>query len=164
MSRILIYVASSWRNERQPEVVRLLRSLEHFDVYDFREPAAGDSGFHWSEIDPNWQQWTADQFRRHSQSSPLLKRWFAADMSALDYARIVVLVLPCGRSAHLEFGWAVRNGAIGIILLDNGEPELMYRMATDLCVGLDDLVGAVTLARNRITARLEDAPVNGGAQ
>lgn len=32
-----IYVASSWRNTHQPEVVAKLRELGH-EVYDFREP------------------------------------------------------------------------------------------------------------------------------
>ena len=45
-----IYVASSWRNERQPEVVRCLRQRGH-EVYDFRHPTPGDFGFRWSEID-----------------------------------------------------------------------------------------------------------------
>lgn len=39
-----IYVASSWRNERQPEVVEHLRSFG-YEVYDFRNPAPGDTGF-----------------------------------------------------------------------------------------------------------------------
>jgi hypothetical protein len=33
-----IYLASSWRNERQPELVRILREAGH-EVYDFRNPA-----------------------------------------------------------------------------------------------------------------------------
>ena len=37
-----IYVASSWRNERHPGVVELLRIAGH-EVYDFRNPEDGDS-------------------------------------------------------------------------------------------------------------------------
>jgi hypothetical protein len=38
---------------------------------------------------------------------------------------------PCGRSAHLEAGWAIGQGKPTAILLheDKFEPELMYRMA-----------------------------------
>lgn len=50
-----IYVASSWRNERQPEVVARLRAEGH-EVYDFRRPNGQQDGFHWSEIDPEWQR------------------------------------------------------------------------------------------------------------
>lgn len=40
-----IYVASSWRNNRQPDVVKFLRDLGH-EVYDFKNPKPGDDGFH----------------------------------------------------------------------------------------------------------------------
>jgi DNA (cytosine-5)-methyltransferase 1 len=45
-----IYVASSWRNEQQPEVVKALRDAGH-EVYDFRNPSETDKGFAWSDID-----------------------------------------------------------------------------------------------------------------
>ena len=38
-----IYVASSWRNEYYPEVVRQLREAGH-EVYDFRNPPSASSG------------------------------------------------------------------------------------------------------------------------
>ena len=47
-----IYVASSWRNQYYPEVVSALRSAGH-EVYDFRNPPHGGSGFRWTDIDPD---------------------------------------------------------------------------------------------------------------
>jgi hypothetical protein len=41
------------------------------------------------------------------------------------------LVLPCGRSAHVEAGWMKGAGRKVIAYIPNGcaiEPELMYRM------------------------------------
>lgn len=35
-----IYVASSWRNQYQPEVVATLRAVGH-EVYDFKNPRPG---------------------------------------------------------------------------------------------------------------------------
>ena len=46
-----VYVASSWRNEQYPEVVKRLRDAG-FNVYDFRNPPSGDHGFWWDSIDP----------------------------------------------------------------------------------------------------------------
>ena len=44
-----IYVASSWRNEaRQQATVHALRGAGH-EVYDFRNPAPGDTGFSWRQ-------------------------------------------------------------------------------------------------------------------
>ena len=51
-----IYVASSWKNEYYPEVVKRLEEDGH-DVYDFRNPPHGGGGFHWTDVDvdaPNW--------------------------------------------------------------------------------------------------------------
>jgi hypothetical protein len=59
-----IYLASSWRNERQPVVLRALRHFGH-EVYDFRNPGPGEHGFQWSEIDPAWESWTPRQYVVH---------------------------------------------------------------------------------------------------
>lgn len=47
-----IYVASSWRNVFQQDVVGILRDLGH-EAYDFKNPPHGNGGFQWSDIDPN---------------------------------------------------------------------------------------------------------------
>lgn len=126
-----VYVASSWRNARQPSVVEALRSDGH-DVYDFRNPAPGNSGFSWSEIDPEWQSWTEQQYLAGLQH-PRAIDGFARDHCALIAADLCVLVLPCGRSAHLEAGYSVGQSVTSLAILlhpDHAiEPELMYRWA-----------------------------------
>ena len=47
----------------------------------------------------------------------------------MEWADAFVLLMPCGRSAHLEAGWAIGAGKPTAILLSAGEPELMYKMA-----------------------------------
>jgi hypothetical protein len=136
-----IYVASSWRNARQPTIVAVLRDAGH-EVYDFRHPRAGDEGFHWSEIDPGWQSWSPEQFR-DSLGHPLTRRGFASDFDAMGWADTGVLLLPCGRSAHLEAGYFVGAGKPLYILLSDGEPELMYRMATRVCVNIDEVLDSL---------------------
>ena len=132
-----IYVASSWRNDEQPAVVRDLRFLGH-EVYDFRNPRKGLCGFHWDEIDPSWETWGSSQFR-DSLHHPIATVNFVMDFDAMKWADTFLLVMPCGRSAHLELGWAVGQGKKTAILLSNGEPELMYKLADELLCGLDDL-------------------------
>lgn len=133
-----IYVASSWRNALQPDVVSKLRTDGH-EVYDFREPAPNVRGFAWSEIDPRWQKWTAAQYR-DALNHPLAVRGYAHDMGAMQWADTCVLVLPCGRSAHLELGWMAGAGKRTVILTRYGEePELMAKMATLVCASLDEV-------------------------
>jgi len=134
-----IYVASSWRNNYQPDVVHALRELDH-EVYDFRNPKPGNNGFHWSEIERSWQNWTGEQFRNALQH-PIAQGGFELDFSAMQVADACVLALPCGRSAHLEAGWFVGAGKPLLILLSGeNEPELMYKMADSVHTGLGSLL------------------------
>jgi hypothetical protein len=121
------------------------------EVYDFRNPAPGDKGFAWSEIDPNWLNWTPEEFcaaLRH----PVAQDGFAKDAQALARCRVCVLVLPCGRSAHLEAGWAAGSGKpVFFLMLEPNEPELMYLLGTKILTGIDELdaVKAYDLASSR---------------
>jgi hypothetical protein len=133
-----IYVASSWRNPHQPNVVKALQALKH-SVYDFRNPKEGDSGFHWSEIDPNWKTWTPEEYR-NNLDHPLAQEGFKSDFDALKWAEVVLGVQPFGRSASLELGWAAGAGKQTILLLDHGEPELMVKMADHICCSLTEVV------------------------
>lgn len=130
-----IYVASSWRNAYQQDVVATLRDAGH-EVYDFRNPGPGDNGFGWGEIDRAWQGWSPEAFRA-ALNHPRARSGFALDMRALQECEACLLVLPCGRSAHLELGWACGAGKrTAVFIPEPSEPELMYRMLDDIiCAG-----------------------------
>lgn len=120
-----IYVASSWRNLLQPAVVVMLRKCGH-EVYDFRNPKHGDSGFSWREIHPDWENWTPQQYR-DALEHPIAKEGFKNDIDALNACETCVLVLPSGRSASWEFGYSLGQGKTGaVVMFEQCEPELMY--------------------------------------
>lgn len=125
-----IYVASSWRNKAQPYVVAELRHHGH-DVYDFRNPGGRDPGFHWSEIDPDWRNWTPEEFK-NGLEHPLAESGFSKDFTAMMESDMCVLVCPCGRSAHLEAGYFVGADKPLFVMTAKEEPELMYKMATNI--------------------------------
>lgn len=131
-----IYVASSWRNPFQAGVVEELRGCGHA-VYDFRNPTEGNSGFAWSAIDPDWMGWTPQAFAGVIQDSLVAAKGFGFDKCALDWCDTLVLVLPCGRSAHLEAGYACGQGKRVIWWLrpEGFEPELMYLLGHDFVQG-----------------------------
>jgi nucleoside 2-deoxyribosyltransferase len=136
---VKIYVASSWRNPRQPDVVTALRAIGH-NVYDFRHPAPGATGFAWSEIDPEWQSWTAEAYRE-ALDHVLAEEGFRRDMDALRGCDACLLVLPSGRSAHLEAGWAAGAGKhVAVLTNDGEEPELMAKMAGAVLVDLQEVL------------------------
>jgi hypothetical protein len=157
---VKIYVASSWRNTTQPRVVEALRGLGH-EVYDYRNPAPGNIGFGWSRIDQNWKNWSPAEYRAALQH-PLSVEGYAHDIRALRACELCVLVLPSGRSASWEFGYAMGQGKRGIVFQSEAvEPELMYREA-EIVTTMNELVAAIppmawnpSLART-IAARCAD--------
>jgi hypothetical protein len=138
-----VYVASSWRNEIQPMVVASARAAGH-SVCDFKNPRPGEHGFHWSQLDPAWQKWSPEEFR-NALEHPIAKKGFGYDWSAMQWADSCVLVMPCGRSAHIEAGYFVGAGKRLVILLTSGEPELMYQMAGYLAVTVEEAVQALAV-------------------
>lgn len=138
-----IYVASSWRNPYYPEVVERLRKEGH-KVYDFRNPPHGGTGFHWTDVDPNAPTWTFDEYAK-GLKHPLAEKQFSADLEALEWADTCVLVLPCGRSAHIEAGWMAGAGKRIIAYIpEMGEPELMYKLFDAVEGSIEELVKALS--------------------
>ena len=134
-----IYVASSWRNIHQPTVVNELWAAGH-EVYDFRNPSEGNKGFAWSDIDPCWQRWRPEVYRL-ALDHPLARKGFALDMDALRWCDGCVLVMPSGRSAALEAGWAAGAGKRTCIYVPEPmEPELMVKMLGEMVLSPAELV------------------------
>ena len=147
-----LYVASSWRNEYVDTAVLCLRAAG-FDVYDFKNP---ESHFAWSQIDPNWQSWSHEDYVR-ALHHPLAKGGYMSDMAALTAARAVVLVLPSGRSSHIEAGWAKAAGKLVYVwapppldLNVRYEPELMYSLFDGLEASLQTIIDQLTIVRRQI--------------
>lgn len=146
-----VYVASSWRNQVQPIVCAFLAAagVEH---YDFKNPPGG-VGFGWPQVKTiggptslhqvatkgsDWED--VDEYLAMIEH-PRAVEGFAADFAAMKRADTFVLVLPCGKSAHLELGWAVGAGKRTAILLEDPvEPELMYRMVDFIARDLPTLL------------------------
>lgn len=87
----------------------------------------------------DWEQ--ADEYLRMIDQ-PRAVEGFDADFAAMQKADTFVMVLPCGKSAHLELGWAVGAGKRTAILLEDPvEPELMYKMVDHVARSVIDLLG-----------------------
>jgi hypothetical protein len=147
-----IYVASSWRNPVQPDVVARLRAENH-DVYDFRNPAEGYRGFSWRQTHAEPPPWSAE-VTRDVLGHPVAARGFGLDFDAMKWCDACVMVQPCGRSAALELGWCAGAGKFTCVLLADGqEPELMFKVADRLCTSLDEVVARLA-ARERMFKRV----------
>lgn len=121
-----IYIASSWKNEGLVlSLAKLFRTWGH-EVDCFADVSTGRYVFHWSEIGDR-NSFDAISFL----NGPQAKKAFAQDKAKLDWADCVVLVLPSGRSAHLEAGYAKGQGKKLYIIGDfpKGEFDVMYGFA-----------------------------------
>lgn len=145
-----VYVASSWRNKIQPDVVAILRQDGH-EVYDFKNPAPGENGFGWRQLGGKpREEWDAEHFSRVVLDHPVAAHGFGLDMEALKKCAACVLVLPCGRSAHLELGYAVGARKLTVVYMPElEEPELMYRMCDYVETSIDGVRRALSRERPR---------------
>lgn len=121
-----IYVIGSLRNPLVPQVGNALRKLglEVFDDWFASGP----------ETDDYWQKYEKEVGHTYEQAinGYMAKHVFSFDKHHLDRTDAVVLVMPAGKSAHLELGYTIGKGKPGYILFD-GEPErwdVMVRFAT----------------------------------
>ena len=67
---------------------------------------------------------------------------FEFDKSHLDRSDIVILIMPAGKSGHLELGYAVGKGKTGYILMDK-EPDrvdIMHSFADEVFMNEKDLL------------------------
>jgi hypothetical protein len=151
-----VYVAASWRTASQPLIVNVLRMAGH-SVYDFRA-----DGFSWTQIDNEWKEggyWTPEQIVQVLETETA-RRGFLKDFDALVACDVCLLLQPSGRSAHLELGYALGLGKIGIVFLEDGqEPDLMYSLAAHRCTSLSQVLDVLALVRGTYAApMLPDFP------
>lgn len=133
-----IYLATSWRNIHYPRVLTDLRIARH-EVYDFRDPAGA---FKWEQISHDMKTIIG---YLEGINEPRCKEGFKRDKDAIDWCDTLVLLLPCGNSAHLEAGYAVGQGKRVIWYLKPNidgtfEPELMYRFSDEFVTSTAQLL------------------------
>jgi hypothetical protein len=122
-----IYLIGSLRNPKVPEVAAKLRADGH-DVFDDWF-AAGP------EADDYWKKY--EQERGHNYKEALAgyaaDHVYKFDKHHIDRCDIAILMLPAGKSGHLELGYAIGKGKMGYILFDDGIPadrwDVMYKFA-----------------------------------
>jgi hypothetical protein len=134
-----VYVATSWKNPFQPTIIKELNGLG-IKTYDFRNPEEGNTGFRWTDtgMDPH----CSNEQYLETLLTPVAEHGFKLDMDALEACSVCLLILPSGRSAHLEAGYAVGAGKKVGILLSKEEvvPELMYKMCDLITDSIEELL------------------------
>lgn len=135
-----IYLASSWRNTYHLDVLSLLERAGH-KVYNFKSKTGPDhvsgpqpTAFSWEELDLDWKTWHPGSYRHFIKTSRA-SQGYLGDLKGMEWADTCVLLLPCGRSAHLEAGYMKgRSKRLIIYIPEAGEPDLMYLLADNIVI------------------------------
>lgn len=133
----MIYVIGSLKKDRPKQVANLLRE-KGWEVFDDWGATAYDQDTHWTRYE---REGRGRSFREALEGKAAVNA-FEFDYTHLIQCRAAVMVMPCGKSGHLELGWVIGRYKPGFILLD-GEPaeyELMYKFATGIAYTEEELV------------------------
>jgi hypothetical protein len=131
-----LYLIGSLRNEEIPKVAESLRSTG-LDVFDDWYSA----GF---EADDYWKKYEEGRGRSYKDAlgGYAARHVFEFDRSHLDRCDAACLVLPAGKSGHLELGYVAGSGKPTFILLDRPDRwDVMYQFATEVFENKDEMLG-----------------------
>ena len=124
-----IYIASSWKNSKA--VLRLAWQLREWghEVYAFCEP--GKDHFIFDAREHGVSHLTA----KEAVKDPMFIKAYQADKAGLDWADTCIILLPAGKSTHLEGGYAVGRGKELYVLGPQvpGDFDAMYGFAEMVC-------------------------------
>ena len=134
----MIYIIGSLRNELVIDVANRLRKVnKNWEIFDS-----------WYAPGPKADDYLKEYCKNKGLTyKETLKDYAATHVFEFDKKHIlrstdVVMVMPAGKSGHLELGWAVGQGKRGYVLFDK-EPErvdIMYQFATDIFFDFKELV------------------------
>lgn len=122
-----IYIVGSLRNPQIPLIGDKLREAG-YDAFDC-----------WYSAGPEADDYLRDYHRERGHSyqqaldGPAARHIFEFDKRHLDRCSIGLLVMPAGRSGHLEIGYMNGQGKTTYVLME-GEPE-RYDIMYQFCAG-----------------------------
>ena len=148
MTEKMIYIIGSLANPEVPVVANKLRKLfPQWEIFDsWYSPGP--------EADEYWRKYEKEKGITYKEA---LKSWAATHIFEFDKFHIsratdVIMVMPAGKSGHLELGWALGQGNRGYVLF-NEEPkkwDIMYQFATDVFFDFDELTKTIAVVLKRI--------------
>ena len=141
MIKPIIYLIGSLRDLKVPEIGQQLRKagFEVFDDWHAAGPTADDE----------WKRY--EEGRGHNYAEALkgyaAKHVFEFDLHHISRANLGILMLPCGKSGHLELVYMLGQGKKGYILLDDNVArfDVMYKFADGVFADLKSLIQELRL-------------------
>lgn len=134
-----VHIIGSLQNPEVPLLGNRLRELG-FDAFDAWWGAGKDA-------DRSWQTYENIRGRAYGDAlyGEAAYNIFAWDVERMNIADVAVLLLPAGKSGHIEFGYMMGLGIPGYVLFDD-QPErydLMYQFAHNVFFNVDDFLATL---------------------
>lgn len=134
-----IYLIGSLRNPRIPELAETLRD-SGFDVFDDWY-AAGP------EADDYWQRYESGRGRGYNAALKgyAAQHTLAFDRHHLERCDAAVLLMPAGKSGHIELGYVCGLGKPAYVLLDKvpDRYDVMYAFTKGVFEDVDHMIAAI---------------------
>ena len=123
-----LYIIGSLRSPNPPMVAKEVRRLGYRAFDDWY--AAGP------EADDYWKKYEQERGRGYIEAlqGAAARNVYAFDKLNMDESDGAILVLPAGKSGHLELGYMAGKGKPTFILLeeDSDRWDVMYQFATEV--------------------------------
>jgi hypothetical protein len=131
-----VYLVGSLRN---PEVLVVAEKLRQagFEVFDDWMAAGPEADDYWLKYEKQKGVGMKEALQSHAA-----KHVFEFDKYHLDRCDMAVLLLPAGKSGHLEVGYMAGKGKPTFALFD-GEPDrwdVMYQFLSSVHFSVDTLI------------------------
>ena len=131
----MIYLAGSLRNPKIPDIHADIAESTGIRVFSDWYAAGPEADDYWK----TYYKQLGYTYER-ALEEPASVNTFNFDKRNMEASEVMVLVLPAGKSGHLELGWFLGQGKPGFILLDDVDRwDVMYQFATGVTSDIDQL-------------------------
>lgn len=131
-----VYLAGSLRNPNIPKIAKEIEAA-------IERPVFSDWFAAGPEADDYWKTYYQSRGMSYQEAlkHPASVNTFNFDKNHMQKSQVMVLVLPAGKSGHLELGWFLGQGKPGFILLDGDDRwDVMYQFATGVTSSTTELI------------------------
>lgn len=132
------FVSGRWRN--RDNVLALTRQIRSkgYQVYCFLEAAHSAERV---QNDPDQDMTNFEQ--RDWRNDPYVKEVFENDMNAEKQSDVFVMLLPAGKSCHIEAGAAYGMGKKCILIGEQKEAESLYSIFTEVYSTIEEFLSHI---------------------
>ena len=135
------FISSRWRNKKVVlELTEQLRAKGK-TVYCFFE-GDGKSNEIWAKKETHTPEAYMEEFEQTPdwQENFAIRHMFETDMKALKQSHTLILLLPAGKSSHIEAGVAYGMGKKCILIGEQKEAESLYLIFDAFYQSIDEFV------------------------